>query len=567
MTIVQRDKETAHPGPHWPGGDTPISVGSYSKIKPVIDESRCVAPCRLACPAGTDIQGFISLITDGKYEEALKVVKRTNPLPMVIGRVCPGFCETTCRRGLLDSAIAVNALERFVGDYDQSRGAPYCPEVKPSTGHKVAIIGGGPAGLSAAYYLAIEGHEVAIFDAKPQLGGMLRYGIPEYRLPKSVLDKEIATITPLCSEVNSGVALGRDFSIEDLKNRGYEAVFVGIGAQQDQRTGVEGDNLSGVLSGTDFLADSALGKRIPVGQAVVVVGGGNTAVDAARTAMRLGAEKVTILYRRSREEMPAIPEEVEGAEQEGIGLEFLAAPVKFNGNGKIDSLECIRMKLGERDESGRPRPEPIAGSQFDLKANTVIVAIGQSINTSGLPERLPNSSQRIEVDEETMTTPLEGVFAGGDCVLGPATVVEAIAAGRRAATSINQYVSGQPVKPLVKPYHRAKDGAPQPFINASEEAKPQPRVGMPVLSVAERKGNFDEIKFGFTEEMARTEADRCLACGPCLLCWLICPDGAIYIREDGERKVEVRNDLCKACGICANECPLHAITMLSTEQE
>lgn len=566
MSTVGQGKKTIHVGPHWPGGDTPINVGSYTKIKPVVDEKRCTAPCKQACPADTDIQGFIDLITKGKYKDALKLVKRTNPLPMVIGRVCPGFCETRCRRGALDDTIAIYALERFIADYDQSAGAPYTPEVKPSTRHKVAIIGGGPAGLSAAYYLAIEGHEVELFDANPQLGGWLRYGIPEYRLPKDVLDKEIATIANLCRQIHHNVSLGRDFSIDDLKKKGYKAIFIGIGAQEDQRVGVEGDGLGGVLSGINFLRDSALGKKTDVGKKVVVIGGGNTAVDAARTALRMGAKEVTILYRRSKEEMPAISEEVDGAEQEGVRLQFLAAPVKFSGkDGKIDSIECIRMKLGERDSSGRRKPEPIAGSEFNLKANTVIAAIGQSIDRSALSKQMLNSRQYVQIDEETMETPVEGVFAGGDCVHGPATVIEAIAAGRRAAVSINLYLSGQSLKSLKKPHERAKVEPDRLSVNPSEEATPQPRVEMPVLSAKERRRNFSEIKLGFTEEMARREADRCLQCGACFLCLLLCPDGAIYLQGNGKKKVEVKNDLCKACGICVHECPLQAIAMLPVE--
>lgn len=563
MSTVGGGKKTIHAGPHWPGGDTPINVGSYTKIKPRVDEKRCTAPCKQACPANTDIQGFIDLITAGKYKDALKSIKRTNPMPMVIGRVCPGFCETRCRRGALDDTIAIYALERFVADYDQSSGNSYTPEVKPSTGHKVAIIGGGPAGLSAAYYLAIEGHEVEIFDANPQLGGWLRYGIPEYRLPKNILDEEIAAIANLCRQIHHNVSLGRDFTIEDLKKKGYKAIFIGIGAQEDQRIGVEGDDISGVLSGINFLRDSALGKKIGVGKKVVVVGGGNTAVDAARTALRMGAKEVTILYRRSREEMPAIAEEVDGAEQEGVRLQFLAAPVKFNGkDGRVDSIECIKMKLGELDSSGRRKPEPIAGSEFNIKADTVIAAIGQGIDRSALSKKMLNSKQYVQADGETMETPVEGVFAGGDCVHGPATVIEAIAAGKRAAVSINLYLSGQSLK---KPHERVKAEPDRLSVNPSEEAMPQPRVEMPILSAKERRKSFKEIKLGFSEEMARREADRCLRCGACFLCLLLCPDGAIHLEGNGKKKVVVKNDLCKACGICVNECPLHAIAMSTVE--
>jgi len=566
MASTRQGEKTTRVGPHWPGGDTPINVGTYTSIKPVVDEGRCVAPCKLVCPADTDIQGFIALVTSGQYGEALRLIKQTNPLPLVIGRVCPAFCEGDCRRKAADESVAINALERFVADYDQSTGSPYVPEVKPATGHKVAVIGGGPAGLSAAYYLAVEGHGVAIFDANPQLGGMLRHGIPEYRLPKALLDKEIATIAGLCSEIHTNVSLGRDLTIEDLKKKGYKAIFISIGAQRDQRMGVEGEDSPGVLSGTKFLWDVSTGEKVNLGQKVVVIGGGNTAVDAARTAMRLGAKEVTILYRRSREEMPAIAEEVEGAESEGVQLHLLAAPVKINvKDGSIDSLECVRMELGEPDSSGRRSPKPIAGSEFTLKADTVITAVGQIIDSSGLPGGIIGSDKYIEVNQETMEASVDGVFAGGDCVSGPATVVEAVAAGRRASASINQYLSGQPVVSLGKLRSYTKGNAEDSVVRSTEEMNPLPRVKMPVLSPAERRSNFNEIKLGFTEEMARSEAERCLRCGACLLCWLFCPDGAISVQGNGKKKLEVNNDLCKACGICVQECPLKAIELLPIE--
>ncbi|GAG01781.1 unnamed protein product, partial [marine sediment metagenome] len=267
-----------------------------------------------------------------------------------------------------------------------------------------------------------------------QLGGMLRYGIPEHRLPKVELDKEIANIVNLCHEVHNNASLGQDFTIEDLKNKGYEAIFIGVGAQLDQKLGIEGENLPGVLSGVSFLHDIATGKKIDIGKKVVVIGGGNTAVDAARTAVRLDAEEATILYRRSREEMPAIGEEVEGSEQEGVGIHFLAVPVRVKAkDGKVNAIECVRMMLVGYDESGRRRPQPIRGSEFTLPADTVIAAIGYTIDTSGLPEGVLGSNQYIEVNQDTMETPLQGVFAGGDCVSRPATMVQAIAAGRGAA--------------------------------------------------------------------------------------------------------------------------------------
>jgi len=476
----------------------------------------CVAPCKLACPAGIDVQGYIGLIANGEYQEALKLIKQSNPLPVVIGRVCPRFCETKCRRNLLEGPVAINALKRFVADYDLNNGTPYVPEVKPATGHRVAIIGGGPAGLSAAYYLALEGHEVTILESSSELGGMLRYGIPEYRLPKAVLDKEIDSITDLCHEIRCNICLGQDFTIDSLKSDGYEAIFLALGAQASQKMKVEGEDLPGILSGIRFLRDAALEQKVSLGQKVAVIGGGNTAIDAARTALRLGTSEVTIVYRRSRDEMPANDEEIEQAEQEGVKFHFLAAPVKISAlNGKADTMECIKMALGEPDSSGRRRPEPIAGSEFTVDVDTVIAAIGQTMEASGFKDGQIKFNRwgYVSVNEETMETSLEGVFAGGDCTSGPATVVEAVAAGQRAAISIIQYLNGQPILPPRKPYNCSKGELQDIDIEDYADVQRVPRGEMPVLDLKTGKGNFAEIELGFTEDMARSESERCLACG------------------------------------------------------
>ena len=476
----------------------------------------CIAPCKSACPAGIDVQGYIGLIANGEYQEALKLIKQNNPLPLVIGRVCPRFCENKCRRNLLEGPVAINALKRFVADYDLNNGTPYIPEIKPPTGHKVAIIGGGPAGLSAAYYLALEGHEVTILEASPKLGGMLRYGIPEYRLPKAILDKEMKSITDLCHEIRCNVRLGQDFAIDSLESDGYEAIFLALGAQASQKMKVEGEDLPGILSGIGFLRDVALGQKVSLGQKVAVIGGGNTAIDAARTALRLGASEVTIVYRRSRDEMPANNEEIEQAEQEGVEFHFLAAPVKITAReGKACAMGCIEMALGEPDSSGRRRPEPIAGSEFTVDVDTVIGAIGQTMEASGIQEGQIEFTRRgyVSVNEETMETSLEAVFAGGDCTSGPATVVEAVAAGKRAATSISQYLSGQPILPSRKPYNCSKGQLHDIDVEDYADVQRVPRGEMPALGLQARKGNFAEIELGFTEDMARNESERCLACG------------------------------------------------------
>lgn len=476
----------------------------------------CTAPCKLACPAGIDVQGYIGLIANGEYQEALKLIKQSNPLPLVVGRVCPRFCETKCRRNLLEGPVAINALKRFVADCDLNNGTVYVPEVKPSTGHKVAIIGGGPAGLSAAYYLALEGHQVTILEASPKLGGMLRYGIPEYRLPKAILDKEIRSITDLCHEIRCNVRLGEDFTIESLKSDGYEAIFLALGAQASQSMKVEGEELPGILSGIGFLRDVALGQNVRLGQKVAIIGGGNTAIDAARTALRLGASEVTIVYRRSKDEMPANDEEIERAEQEGVEFHFLAAPVRISARGnQACTMGCIEMALGEPDSSGRRRPEPVAGSEFTMEVDTVVCAIGQTMEASGIQEGQMKLDRRgyVSVNEETMETSLEGVFAGGDCASGPATVVEAVAAGKRAATSMIQYLDGQSIAPPCKPYNCGKGELPDIDIEDYADVQRVPRGEMPALDLEARKGSFAEIELGFSENMARTESERCLACG------------------------------------------------------
>ncbi len=477
----------------------------------------CIAPCSRACPAGIDIQGYIAHIANGQYREAIKLIKQSNPLPLICGRVCPRFCEMKCRRNLIEGPVSINALKRFVADYDLDGKDRYLPDLKPASRYRVAIVGGGPAGLSAAYYLALEGHRVTIFDSSPKLGGMLRYGIPEYRLPKAILDREIAFIIGLCRNVRLGARFGKDFTIDSLKHDGYDAIFIALGAQVSQDMGVEGEHGPHVISGIGFLRDVALNKKLNIGKKVVVVGGGNTAMDAARTALRTGAQEVTVVYRRSRAEMPANDEEIEQAEEEGISFRFLAVPLKISAAGnKGAKVKCIRMELGEPDSSGRRSPVPVKGSEFIIEADTVIAAVGQTIDPSGLDRNKSIELGRknyINVNGETMETSLPGVFAGGDCVSGPATAVEAIAAGKRAAYSIDLYLNGMPVEPATKHYNCSKGELNTIDVRDYDKVERIPRVKMAALAPQERKSNFKEIEAGLTAEMAEEEARRCLACG------------------------------------------------------
>lgn len=533
----------------------------------------CIAPCQKACPAGIDIQGFIAHIANGQVKEAAKLIKERLPLAASVGRICPRFCEAECRRNLVDGPVSICALKRFVGDSELSDGENYTPPVKPDTGKQVAVIGGGPAGLSAAYFLALAGHRVSIFDAASELGGMMRYGIPEYRLSKKVLDQEIKVITDKCQAVFCNRKLGRDFTLQQLIKAGFDAVFISVGSWANQSLGIPGEDLDGVYSGINFLEQVALKKPITVGEKVVVIGGGNTAMDAVRTSIRLGAPEVTIVYRRSREEMPASPHEIVQAEEEGANFELLTAPLGFIGEGgKLRAIQCIKMELGEPDRSGRRRPVPVKGSEFEIPADMVITATGQKLEKScliGSPEVELNQRGGIKVNKDTLQSSEGWLFAGGDCETGPATVVEAVAAGRKAAVSIDKYLQGQPVVPIEDPFNCTRGGLDE--IDPAEFADREQisRVIIPTLDPAIRKNNFSEFEFGLTAEMAKRETDRCLSCGcqDVFTCRL--RDYATQLKVQplklgfGKRKYPVFEDhpfivrdpnKCVLCGNCVRVC-------------
>jgi len=476
----------------------------------------CVAPCRLQCPANVDIQTYIAQIAAGEFSEALKTIKRTNPFPSACGRICPHTCELQCRRNRVDEPVAINPLKRFVADLDALAPEPYVPEVAPDTGKRIAVVGGGPAGLTAAYYLRQMGHAVTVFEMNPKPGGMLRYGIPRYRLPEDALDREIAHILSLGIDLRTDSKLGRDFDLEELKRQGFDAVFLGIGAWSSSQLGVPGEDVPGVVAGIDFLCRVACGERTALGEKVVVVGGGNTAVDAARTARRLGAD-VTILYRRTRDEMPAERYEVEEAEQEGVRLHFLAAPVAVTSdNGRASHLRAIRMELGEPDASGRRRPVPVAGSEYDIAVDTIIAAIGQRPDCSCVKGGVAPSATRagtIQGSTATMQTDLPWVFAGGDCLTGTATAIEAIACGRKAALSMDRYLRGEEPTPIGKPFSDSLgelDSIPDEIF--AEHAQ-SPRAQTCSIPVERRLAGFEEVEGGIDRVQALCEAMRCLECG------------------------------------------------------
>ena len=476
----------------------------------------CLAPCQQTCPAQIDIPRFIKAIKEKRFDHALKIIKEHMPMPLTLGRVCPRPCEDNCRRKQVDEAVAINYLKRFVADLEWKSKKRMPLYVAPDTGHKVAIVGGGPGGLSCAYFLRRFGHEVKIFEAMPELGGMLKYGIPDYRLPPEILEWEIKGILELGIEVETNVALGKDFTLQDLKDRGYEAIFLATGAWKTWAPRMDGDDAKGVMTGVEFLRFVAEGNPPDLGKKVLIVGGGNVAMDAARTAIRLGAEEVCVIYRRTRKEMPALEEEIEAAEAEGVKFLFLTNPAKCVkcDTGTLRSIKCIKMELGEPDASGRRRPVPIEGSEFEMEADTLILAVGQNPDSEiykndPLGRALEITRwDTITVDPATCQTVYPDIFAGGDLVIGPMRVVDAIGMGRVAARSIHSYlIKGKvekEVKMLTGLLPEVKVDKPLPVLE---------RQSMPHLPVSERIDNFNEVELGFNEELALKEAARCLDCG------------------------------------------------------
>jgi len=483
-------------------------------------EEECLAPCRQTCPAEINIPLYIAQIRGGDYEGAVNTIRERNPLLLACGRVCPHPCETNCRRGIEDEPVSINQLKRFVADYEMNSGKRFPVPVAPPTNKHVAVVGGGPAGLSCAYFLKRLGHDVTIFESMPKLGGMLRYGIPEYRLPKKVLDWEIEGIVNLGIKVRTNVAFGLDFDLTSLVAAGFDAVFLGIGAWKDSLLRVEGENMKGCYTGIDFLAKIASGRKVPLGRRAVVIGGGNTAIDCVRTLIRMGVEKVTIVYRRTRSEMPANEVEIEAAEHEGAEFLFLSAPVSVKGDeeGNVTHLEYLRMELGEPDKSGRRRPVPVEGSETLLETDMIITAIGQSPDFSFTERTQSRLAQlkttrwsTVDTDPNTLQSNIPYVFAAGDAATGPSLVVEAIGGGRRAARSIHQFLSGDEVRS--EPGELAKKLISETVFDQVPGIERRPRAKMVELPVQERIRSFVEVDQVLTEEAALAESNRCLFCG------------------------------------------------------
>lgn len=524
----------------------------------------CIAPCQLNCPARTDCQGYVGLIANGEYDSAIKLIKNKISLPASIGRVCPHPCESACRRKNVDEAISIAQLKAFAADVDLN-GEKYIPEKSAPTGKRIAIIGGGPAGLTAAYKLAIMGHEVAIYDMMEKMGGMLRYGIPQYRLPKEILDKEISIIEGLGVKMNNGFKLGREISIEGLKSV-YDAVIVAVGAWQSSSMRTPGEELDGVYGGIDFLRSVILGEPVEIGESVAICGGGNTAMDACRTAVRLGAKNVYVVYRRTRNEMPAEKIEIDEAEEEGVQYKFLTNPISFNGeNGKVKSITLQVMELGEPDESGRRSPVPVEGKTEEIKVDSVIMAIGQKLVKEDVAELELTDRGNIKADIDTFETNIDGVFAIGDATnRGASIAIEAIGEANRCSVAVDAYLKGEEIDTRV-PYISRRD---EEMIDYSSKEKCE-RKRPKVLDAEYRRHNFDEVCLGYTEEEAQAEASRCLECGckeyfKCKLLNVAQRYDINPARFKGEMPqkytansnefIERNSAKCILCGLCVRSC-------------
>ncbi|MCX6272882.1 MAG: FAD-dependent oxidoreductase [Bacteroidetes bacterium] len=488
----------------------------------------CVAPCKETCPAGVDVQGYISFIEKGMYSQAVELIKETNPLPAICGRVCVRPCEVACRRNLMDEGhgVGIDYLKRFASDQDLASPDKWKPKVKENTGKKISVIGAGPGGLSAAFFLRKEGHEVDIYEAGPNPGGWLRYGIPEYRLPNEIIDKEVENITEMGVKIFYKKRLGDNVSYKDLQKK-YDAMILAIGSQKGTLVGCEGDDALNVFSGVDFLKEMEMtGKRFNFkGKKVVVVGGGNTAMDCCRSAMRCGADKTYIIYRRTEKEMPANPIEIHESKLEGIEYLVLTNPTRINKDeeGKVKSMTCLKMELGEPDSSGRRRPIPVQGSEFDIEIDYVLAAIGQKTDVNFLKDINQNLKKGelkvnrwgdIEADPKTLQTGVAGIFAAGDSVTGPATLIQAVGQARVAARACHQFLTGEEIKPYPFEFVSRKDHFKKQqnddYVGSFSQ---QLREEMPTLDPKKRK-NFKEVELGYqSEDIARHETQRCLECG------------------------------------------------------
>jgi heterodisulfide reductase subunit A len=512
-------------------------------------------PCIEACPIRPEAAGYIALIRERRFHEAAQLIHKRNPLPIVCGRVCDHPCETECNRGYVDKPIAIQHLKRFAIDWEMEHNGRFePPKIEVSRAEKVAVIGSGPAGLTCAHDLALKGYKVTVFEQLPVAGGMLAVGIPEYRLPKKLLNMELDYMKGMGIQIKTDVKFGSDITFDSLTKQGFKAFFVAIGAHKSVKLEAPGEELDGVIAGVEYLRAVNLGTSRVQEKHVAVIGGGNTAIDAARTALRRGAEKVTILYRRTRAEMPAAPQEIDDAEAEGVQIAYLTAPTQVLGkNGRAEGLMCVRMVLGDPDASGRRRPIPVPSTEHELLFDTIIVAISQSPDLASLNghSKTTLTTSRygtLEVDPETLQSSIPHVFAGGDDVLGPSTVIASMGAGRRAAESIDKFLNGQPLEQytthMVKPaIRRGEDFRPHTYAPMYKDTPKMERTDMPKLNPEARSRKFSEVELGYSEEQAVREASRCLNCGVCVECYeceRVCQPSAVdHKMKDEEIEIDV----------------------------
>lgn len=506
------------------------------------------APCKAVCPAHIPVQGYIKLASMGRYTEALELIKKENPFPAVCGRICNKACEQACTRGIVDASVAIDDIKKFIADKDLDASTRFVPKMLNQIGRpyteKIAVIGAGPAGLSCAYYLAVKGYPVTVFEKDDKLGGMLTLGIPGFRLDKAVVNAEIDILRELGVEFKTGVEVGKDVSLPQLRAEGYKAFYLGIGASRGTKLGVPGEELAGVFTGIDFLRDVNLEKPVSIGKRVAVVGGGNVAIDVARTALRLGAEDVTIVYRRSRDEMPAAADEIAEAEEEGVRFMYLAAPVEVLGSGKVSGMKVEVMELGEADAKGRRKP--VGTGKFEtLELDAVISAIGQKIDLGGISSGTGiqlSSKGAVMVDELSYQTGEPDVFAGGDVVTGPKFAIDAIAAGKEASISIHRYVHPGQTQNLGRDHRDYKPLDAKTVAVSIGSFDTAPRQKAACGSAEEARRTFKDLRGDLTEEQIKKEVKRCLGCG-CAV---------------------IDEDLCIGCGICTTKCKFDAIRLEKT---
>ena len=503
------------------------------------------APCKAVCPAHIPVQGYIKLASEGRYTEALELIKKENPFPAVCGRICNKACEEACSRRAVDASVAIDDIKKFIAEKDLCAETRFVPKMLNQIGRpyeeKIAVIGAGPAGLSCAYYLAVKGYPVTVFEKEQMLGGMLTMGIPSFRLDKAVVNAEIDVLRELGVQFKTGVEVGKDVTLDQLRSEGFKAFYLGIGASRGAGLGCPGEELSGVYTGIDFLRRVNQGDKPEVGSAVAVIGGGNVAIDVARSALRLGAENVTIIYRRGRDEMPAADDEIAEAEEEGVKFRFLASPAEILGDGKCESLKLELMELGEADARGRRKA--VGTGKFEtIPVTAVLSAIGQKIDLSGIADFETDKNGTVVVKLPSYQTSVADVFAGGDVVTGPKFAIDAIAAGKEASISIHRFVHPGQTQNLGRDNrdYKALDVSTMAISLGSFDTAPRQKAASG--SAAEAKKTFKDLRGTLTEEQIKKEANRCLGCG------------CVVIDED----------LCVGCGICTTKCKFDAIRLEKT---